>query len=130
MTRPFSRPVGRVLRNARGFTLIELLIVIAIIGVLSAIAIPQFNLFKQRAYDSDARANLHNVFLACKAYWGDNISTSDCDLNIAANSYGFMQSANVNITINNGVEDFWNAQAQHMASTTPAFTQDPAGNIN
>ena len=130
MKRPCSRSIATVLRNPRGFTLIELLIVIAIIGVLAAIAIPQFNLYKQRAYDSDARANLHNVFLACKAYWGDNISTSDCDLNIAKNSYGFMQSENVNVTINNGDEDFWDAEAQHTASTSPAFTQDPAGNIS
>ena len=54
------------LRNAKGFTLIELLIVIAIIGILAAIAIPQFNQYKKRAYDSDAKSNLHNIYLGCR----------------------------------------------------------------
>jgi type IV pilus assembly protein PilA len=59
-------------KREEGFTLIELLIVIAIIGILAAIAIPQFNQYKARAYDTASKADLHNIYLACKAFWSDN----------------------------------------------------------
>ena len=60
------------LRSKKGFTLIELLIVVAIIGILAAIAIPQFASYRQKAYNSAAQSDLKNLKTAMEAYFADN----------------------------------------------------------
>ena len=57
---------------SKGFTLIELMIVVAIIGVLAAIAIPNFIKFQARSKQSEAKANLKAIFTAQKAYFAEN----------------------------------------------------------
>jgi len=59
-------------RISRGFTLIELMIVVAIIGVLAAIAIPNFIKFQARSKQSEAKANLKAIYTAQKAYFAEN----------------------------------------------------------
>ncbi|MCH8156829.1 MAG: prepilin-type N-terminal cleavage/methylation domain-containing protein [Nitrospinae bacterium] len=116
-------------RNEKGFTLIELLIVIAIIGILAAIAIPQFNQYKIRAYNSDSKANLHNIFLACKAYWSDGVGSDECSVAIATlATNGYVQSSKVNVAIATGTETSFAATAQHTSSTV-SYAIDSAGGI-
>ncbi|MCI0570727.1 MAG: prepilin-type N-terminal cleavage/methylation domain-containing protein, partial [Myxococcaceae bacterium] len=55
----------------RGFTLIELMIVVAIIGILAAIAIPNFIKFQARSKQSEAKTNLKAVFTAQKSFFGE-----------------------------------------------------------
>jgi type IV pilus assembly protein PilA len=55
----------------RGFTLIELMIVVAIIGILAAIAIPNFIKFQARSKQSEAKTNLKAIFTAQKSYFGE-----------------------------------------------------------
>ena len=58
--------------NKKGFTLIELMIVVAIIGILAAIAIPDFLKFQAKAKQSEAKTNLGAIFTTQVAYYGEN----------------------------------------------------------
>ena len=116
-------------KSTAGFTLIELLIVIAIIGILAAIAIPQFNQYKARAYDTASKADLHNLYLACKAYWSDNGSDQSCTNSVASGgNYGFAASPGVTAN-SSGNETGWSATARH-ASGSSSFTMNASGNIS
>ena len=60
------------LRSKQGFTLIELLIVVAIIGILAAIAIPQFSAYRVRGYNSTAISDMKNAKTAEESLYADN----------------------------------------------------------
>ena len=58
--------------NQKGFTLVELMIVVAIIGILAAIAIPQFSAYRQRAFNSAATSDLRNFKTVMETDFADN----------------------------------------------------------
>jgi len=61
-----------ILKGKKGFTLIELMIVVAIIGILAAIAIPNFLRFQAKSKQSEAKTNLGGIFTAQTAYLSEN----------------------------------------------------------
>ncbi len=98
-------------RHARGFTLIELLIVVVIIGILAAIAIPKFQETKGKAFASSLKSDLKNLSSVQEDYFYFNETY--------ANSMGllnFKPSSGVVMTIVESTTRGWSATATHPSA--------------
>ena len=106
----------------KGFTLIELLIVVVIIGILAAIAIPKFANTKEKAYLASMKSDLRNLVTAEEAYFADfQAYTSGTGTNIGGvgtplGATGFVPSAGVSVTAT-VVAPGWSATSSHSGTT-------------
>ncbi len=100
----------------RGFTLIELLIVVVIIGILAAIAIPKFANTKEKAVMSAMRSDLRNLAGTQETYWTDhNVYYGGVIPNALFN---FTPSRTVSITILSATAAGWSARASAPGITS------------
>lgn len=94
--------------RSAGFTLIELLIVVVIIGILAAIAIPKFTNTKAKAYVSAMKTDLRNLATAEEAYlYSHDVYTTDLS------AMDFRPSSKVVITVTQATAAGWSAKATH-----------------
>ena len=87
----------KMMKKNEGFTLIELMIVIAIIGILAAIAIPQFSAYRQRSYNAAAEADLRNAATAQEAYYVDAQHYTGTITGLIGSTYGLYTSQSVTV---------------------------------
>jgi prepilin-type N-terminal cleavage/methylation domain-containing protein len=101
-----------------GFTLIELLIVVVIIGILAAIAIPRFTATKTKAFDGAARSDLRNAMTAQEAYYADyNTYASD----VTDLQPFFTQTVNVTTTVTSGDISGFEMTSAHATAGAKSF---------
>lgn len=97
------------MRDNKGFTLIELLIVVVIIGILAAIAIPKFSATREKAYFAAMKSDLKNLASQQEIYYADNYSYSQTAADLA-----FTNSEGVNVAVTASTSG-WAASATHSA---------------
>jgi prepilin-type N-terminal cleavage/methylation domain-containing protein len=107
-----------MLKMRKGFTLIELLIVVVIIGILAAIAIPKFANTKQKAYITAMKSDLRNLVTAQEAFFADS-SRYAAPADVTAGLLKFQSTTSVSapaITTGTGT---WYATVTHSQIAAP-----------
>jgi type IV pilus assembly protein PilA len=106
-----------MLKARKGFTLIELLIVIVIIGILAAIAIPKFGKTRERAYFNAMQSDLRNLQAQQEVFYANPANNYTYTQTIGAGGVDIQPSAGVTITIVAAGQTGWAATAAHQALT-------------
>jgi len=134
------------MKKAKGFTLIELMIVVAIIGILAALAIPNFLRFQARAKQSEAKTNLGSIYTAYIAYFSREdtyptvagtqgplpsmncFTAADWEPKGRQLRYDYYCAAQVNFSATKGSGSFLCTTASAASAT--AFTVTACGNVD
>ncbi|MGH7475357.1 MAG: type IV pilin protein [Longimicrobiales bacterium] len=110
-----------MLKGRQGFTLIELLIVVVIIGILAAIAIPKFSATREKAYFSAMKSDLKNLQAQQEMYYSDPANNYQYAPNATTVGLDFAASSGVTVDINNASQTGWDATAAHSALQSTQF---------
>jgi type IV pilus assembly protein PilA len=117
-------------RDEKGFTLIELMIVIAIIGILAAIAIPQFSAYRKRSYNAAAESDLRNAATAQEAYFVDNSTYCNDTGTLTGTTYGLFLSDKVEFVIDSASAQTYVMKTWNTSGDASYIIRGPGGSLS
>ena len=117
----------RAIQGKKGFTLVELMVVIAIIGILVAIAFPQLAAYRNRGFNVTSMSDLKNMVICQEAYFADNQTYSLTTVDLSA--YGYVQSPGISSTVMGANNLSYSMKASHSASERTFSISGPGGII-
>jgi prepilin-type N-terminal cleavage/methylation domain-containing protein len=116
-------------KRDEGFTLIEVMIVVAIIAILAAIAIPQLSIYRTRSYNTSAVSDLKNAAIAQEAYYVDNRLYTDSISSLTSAPYNLGISQGVNLGVSSATNEAYVMTAYHTAGNITYTLSGPGGAI-
>jgi type IV pilus assembly protein PilA len=121
--------LSKTANSESGFTLLELIVVVAVLGILVAIAVQQFQLHRARAIDASMRADLKNAALAMESYYGEFLVYPTTEAAILL--VGYRKTSGVTLAISVPTPSTFTLTASRPSGSQPSFTFDSStGLIN
>ena len=117
-------------KRDEGFTLIEVMIVVAIIAILAAIAIPQLSVYRTKSYNTAAVSDLKNAAIAQEAYYVDNRQYTNSISNLTTIPYNLSISQGVNVAVSSATNEAYLMTAYHSAGNKTYTLSGPGGSIS
>ena len=114
--------IGHQASSNQGFTLLELIVVVAVLGILAAIAVQQFQIHRARAIDASMRSDLKNAALAMESYYGEFLSYPITEAAILM--VGYRKTSGVTLSISVPTPSTFSLTASRPNGSQPSFTFD------